>query len=108
MSETGKIMIMVTTASLKEASEIGKTLVEKQLAACCNLIPNIQSIYRWEDKVMEDAEILLMIKTLKSVEVEALHTIRKMHSYEVPEMITFSISSGDEKYFQWIDDSVSL
>jgi len=99
--------MLITTASAEEAVDIGKTLVEKRLAACCSIIPNIQSIYWWDNKISEDAEVLLMVKTIKSVEVEIYETVKAMHSYKVPEMISVDLAGGFEKYFAWIDENVS-
>lgn len=104
----GKIIIFVTAASTSEASKIGKTLVKERIAACCNIIPGVQSIYWWEEKVCEDAEVMLMIKTTRSAEQKAMETIKSLHSYDIPEMITINMDGGSEKYLKWIDDSVKL
>jgi len=96
MTENSKILMLITTASAEEAVDIGKTLVEKRLAACCSIIPNIQSIYWWDNKISEDAEVLLMVKTIKSVEVEIYETVKAMHSYKVPEMISVDLAGGFE------------
>ena len=101
-----KILMLVTAGSSEEASRIGKTLVEKRLAACCSIIPEIQSIYWWEGRITEDAEVLLLIKSLKSDEKNIIDTVKSMHSYEVPEIISLEMKSGFEKYFQWIEDNV--
>ncbi|MFC1730287.1 divalent-cation tolerance protein CutA [candidate division KSB1 bacterium] len=107
MQESEKIVMMVTAASSSEASTIGKAIVEKRLAACCSIIPNIQSIYWWRGKVTEDAEVLLMIKTLKSAEAEIINTIKSMHSYELPEMISLTMTGGFDRYFNWIEENVT-
>ena len=101
-----KILVLVTAGSFEEASKIGKILVEKRLAACCSIIPEIQSIYWWEGKITEDAEVLLLIKSMKSAENKIIETVKSMHSYKVPEIIVLPMQSGFEKYFQWIEDNV--
>ncbi|MFC1555071.1 divalent-cation tolerance protein CutA [candidate division KSB1 bacterium] len=104
--DSSKVLILVTAGSMEEASTIGKTLVEKRLAACCSIIQNLQSIYWWEGKIVEDAEVLLMIKTIKSVENDIFETVKSIHSYEIPEMISIPLVNGYEKYFSWIDENV--
>ena len=98
--------MLVTAGSSEEAAKIGKVLVERRLAACCSIIPEIQSIYWWEGDITEDAEVLLLIKSLKSAEKKIINTVKKLHSYEIPEMISIPLQSGFEKYFQWIEDNV--
>ena len=102
------ILIYVTASSSEEATKIGKALVERRLAACCSIIPGIQSIYRWENEVTEDAEVMLLIKTLKSAEPAIIEAVKSLHSYSVPEIISVEIHGGNEKYFQWINESVNL
>ncbi|MCP4727854.1 MAG: divalent-cation tolerance protein CutA [bacterium] len=103
-----KIVIFVTASSQNEAYNLGKKLIEDRLAACCNIIPGIQSIYWWDGKVTEDPEILLMIKTKKEAEQKVLETIKSMHSYDLPEMISFPIQGGYPEYFDWIDSNVII
>jgi len=103
-----KILMLVTAGSTEEASKIGKAIVEKRLAACCSIIPEIQSIYWWDGKISEDAEVLLLIKTIKAAEPELIETIKELHSYELPEMISLPLNSGYDKYFEWIDKNVIL
>ncbi|MFC1477625.1 divalent-cation tolerance protein CutA [candidate division KSB1 bacterium] len=107
MADGEKILMLVTTASQQEAASIGKALVDQRLAACCSILPNIQSYYWWDGKVSEDSEVLLMIKTMKSVEEKAIDTIRGMHSYEVPEMISLPMIGGYDKYFQWMEENIA-
>lgn len=106
--KTDKILMLVTAGSMEEASKIGKSIVEKRLAACCSIIPEIQSIYWWDGKISEDAEVLLLIKTVKAAEAELIETIKELHSYELPEMISLPMNSGYDKYFKWIDENVIL
>ncbi len=101
-----KIIVYVTTNSTDEAAKIGKELVEKRLAACCSILPAIQSIYWWEDTISEDAEVLLMIKSLKSAESTIVKTVLSLHSYKVPEIISVDIQGGNAKYLQWIENNV--
>ena len=100
-------ILILTTASTKiEADQIANKLVQEKLAACVNIITNIQSIYRWEGKINTDSEFLLIIKTMKSVENKVIQCIKKRHSYDTPEIISFPITGGDKRYLDWMYDSV--
>ena len=100
-------IVILTTASTKiEADQIANKLVQEELAACVNIIPNIKSIYRWKDKISTDSEFLLIIKTMKSVENKVIQCIKKHHSYDTPEIISFPITGGDKRYLNWMYDSV--
>ena len=101
------VIILTTASSNKEAEIIGSKLVENKLAACVNIIPNVKSIYRWKGKINKDSEYLLIIKTVKRVEKEVFENIRKLHSYDTPEMITIPITGGEKSYMNWLSISVS-
>ena len=100
------ILILTTASTKAEADQIANKLVQEKLAACVNIIPNIKSIYRWKDKINTDSEFLLIIKTMKSVENKVIQYIKKHHSYDTPEIISFPITGGDKRYLNWIYDSV--
>ena len=100
-------IVILTTASTKiESDQNANQLVQEKLAACVNIIPNIKSIYRWKDKISTDSEFLLIIKTMKSVENKVIQYIKKHHSYDTPEIISFPITGGDKRYLDWMYDSV--
>lgn len=101
-----KILILISAASNDEAAKIGRMLVEKKLAACCSIIPKVQSIFWWEGKITEDAEALLLVKTVKAVEQKVIDEVSAVHSYEVPEIISIGLKGGLEKFFNWVDESV--
>jgi periplasmic divalent cation tolerance protein len=100
-------IVLTTASSRDEAKRIAKALVEGRLAACVNLVGGVESIYRWQGKVEEAAEVLLLIKT--NVEkLEALETaVRRLHSYEVPEFLIFEVNGGSAAYLKWLDDSLA-
>jgi periplasmic divalent cation tolerance protein len=100
-------IVLTTASSRDEAKRIAKALVEERLAACVNLVGGVESIYRWQGKVEEAAEVLLLIKT--NVEkLEALETaVRRLHSYEVPEFLIFEVNGGSAAYLKWLDDSLA-
>ncbi len=99
-------VVYVTCRSRDEACRIGRTVVEKRLAACANLVPEITSIYRWEGAVQEEKECLMILKTTGSA-IEGLKIeVLLQHSYEVPEFVVVPIESGSPDYLQWLTDSV--
>ena len=100
------ILILTTASTNTEADQIANKLVQEKIAACVNIIPNIKSIYRWKDKISTDSEFLLIIKTMKSVENKVIQCIKKRHSYDTPEIISFPITGGDKRYLDWMYDSV--
>ncbi len=103
---TDKIVVLVTTHTLSEARKIARTLVEKQYAACVNLLPKVSSIYRWKDRIQRDTEILLVIKTRRHRFDALRQCVESMHSYETPEVIALPIVEGAVNYLNWIEQSV--
>ena len=99
-------LVLSTAGSKDEAEKIARALVERGLAACVNIIPQVQSIYRWQGKVEEAQEFLLLIKTVGSAFEQVRDTINQLHSYELPECISLEIADGSLAYLEWIEDSV--
>ncbi len=97
------IIILVTTSSEKEGKKIAQALIEKRFAACVNLIKDIESIYRWKGKILDEKEVLMLIKTRKKLYKSVEEEVKKLHSYEVPEIIALPIISGSKGYLYWID-----
>ncbi len=99
------IVVLVTCGSEDEALKIANALVEDHLAACVNLVAPIRSVYRWEGKVWDEKEWLLVIKTQKH-RFEALEKkVKSLHSYSVPEIISLPITEGSSAYFNWIKEN---
>ena len=103
---TDKVVVLVTCASADEAGKIATAIVEQRLAACANIVPGIRSVYRWEGKVQDEQEMLLVIKSTRERFAALRTAIEKLHSYSVPEIIALPIVDGAEKYLKWIEDSV--
>jgi len=97
------IIILVTTSSEEEGRKIAQALIEKRFAACVNLIKDIESIYRWKGKISDEREILILIKTRKKLYKSVEEEVKKLHSYEVPEIVALPIISGSKDYLYWID-----
>jgi periplasmic divalent cation tolerance protein len=104
---TDKRLVLTTASSEEEARKIARHLVERRLAACVNVVPQIASIYRWQGKVEEAREWLLIIKTNAAAFAPVREAITELHSYEVPECICLNIEDGSAKYLQWIGESVA-
>jgi periplasmic divalent cation tolerance protein len=103
---TDKRVVLTTTPSEEEARKIARTLVSERLAACVNIIPKIESIYRGQDKVEEAREYLLLIKTTESAFPRLQEKLKELHSYELPECIALAMTAGSPRYLKWVDDSV--
>jgi len=105
---TDKIVVLVTCGSAKEARKIARALVEYRLAACANILTSpIQSVYRWKGSVESANEFLLIIKTAKSRFPKLKAEVKRLHTYEVPEIIALPIAAGASNYLAWISDSVA-
>lgn len=103
---TDKLLVLTTAGSDEEARKIAHALVERRLAACVNIVPKIQSVYRWQGKVESAEEFLLIIKTTKVREEEVTSAIKELHSYELPECVVIAIEAGSKEYLDWVEESV--
>jgi len=104
---TGKIVVLVTCGSPNEARKIARAVVEQRLAACANLVTTpVQSVYRWKGKVESAKEFLLIIKTTQSRFAKLEAAIKRLHSYDVPEINALPIAAGAAAYLIWISNSV--
>jgi len=103
---TDKRIVLSTAGSVEEARKIARYLVENQLAACVNIVPQIESIYRWQGKIESSPEWLLLIKTTSGNVPSVEYAIRELHSYDLPECIAIVIEGGSSEYLNWIGDSV--
>ena len=102
VSEPSVILIFCTASSEKEAVEIAQTLVEREEAACVNVVPMIRSVYRWKGKISSGTEHLLLIKTTQALLEDVKKTVKELHSYELPEIISIAVDDGDRNALSWI------
>jgi len=105
--EGSYIVIFITTATLKEAQQISKVLLERKKVACVNIVPRVDSLFWWQDKLDSAQESLLIVKTKPSLLNEVTTLVKKIHSYDTPEIIALPIVGGNQDYLEWIGDSVS-
>jgi periplasmic divalent cation tolerance protein len=103
---TDKKLVLTTASSSDEARRIARALVERRLAACVNILHQIESVYRWKGKVEEAQEWLLLIKTTAAGFERVRDVIRELHSYELPECVCVSIEDGSPEYLKWIGEAV--
>ena len=104
---TDKIVVLVTCGSVKEARKIARVLVEQRLAACVNILEvPVRSIYRWKGNIDSAKEVLLIIKSSLKRFATLQKAIRKLHSYDVPEIIALPIERGVGDYLAWLDESI--
>ena len=103
---TDKRIVLSTAGSEEEARKIAGILVERQLAACVNIVPQVESIYRWQGKIESSREYLLLIKTSAALFAAVRSAIQKIHSYDLPECVAINIEDGSAEYLQWLDQSL--
>lgn len=104
---TAACVALITAPSLEEAQRLARTLVEEQLAACVNLLPEITSIYRWEGAVHEDREVLLVAKTTQASVAALTARVLALHSYAVPEVLVLPVVAGSAAYLSWLGSAVA-
>lgn len=95
-------MVLCTASTEKEALQIAQTLVEREEAACVNVVPMIHSVYRWKGKISSETEQLLLIKTTQALLEDVKKTVKELHSYELPEIVSISVDDGDKNALAWI------
>ena len=102
----GALVVVTTVGTEEEANQLAGELVGRRHSSCVNIVPVYRSIYRWQGKVCDDREFLLVIKTLER-EYEAVEaTIGELHSYELPEILAFRVSRGEARFLEWIAESL--
>ncbi len=106
MKRSGCIAIFTTCSAEKEAERIAGELIKKRLIACANIIRGVRSIFRWKGRVEKTEEALLIMKSSKKNFSRIESVIKGLHSYEVPEIVSFSLDEASDNYLRWIRESV--
>ena len=96
------IVVFITAPNEDEAAKISKALVEARLAGCVNIIKNIRSIYSWQEKIEDEKEVLMIVKTQKPLFDSLMKKVEELHSYKVPEIIALPIVDGSVEYLMWL------
>jgi len=105
MKGTDRIIVLIIAGSEEEAHKIADLLVNEKKAACVNIVPGVDSLFWWEGKLDSARESLLLVKTKASLFPEIVEMVKRMHSYEVPEIIALPIIGGSEDYLKWLDSA---
>ncbi|HUS04642.1 MAG TPA: divalent-cation tolerance protein CutA [Dehalococcoidia bacterium] len=103
MEQQSKIVILITTSSEGEARKVADLLLNERKAACVNIVPKVESLFWWQGKIESAQENLLIVKTNTAKLKEITDLIKKVHTYEVPEIIALPIIGGNEDYIKWLD-----
>lgn len=100
-------IVYTTIDNEKDARKIANTLVEEQLVACVNIIPKIESIYRWKGRIEEDSELVLIAKTIDANVKKTIQRIKELHTYELPDIIALPIIGGLKEYLDYINNETA-
>ena len=104
MDSTDNLVVLMTCGKMEEAEKIAQALVEEGLAACVNLMPGITSIYRWDEKLCQEPEVLMIAKT-RPDRLEAFEArVKALHSYTVPEILALPLRAGSKDYLKWVGE----
>jgi periplasmic divalent cation tolerance protein len=100
------IVVITTVGTEEQANLIAREIVARRQAACVNILPGVRSIYRWKGKICKDGELMLIVKTLAEELDGVTATIQELHSYDLPEILSFEVSRGEPGFLDWIAGSV--
>jgi periplasmic divalent cation tolerance protein len=101
------IVVFITAPTQEESKRLAERLVEAKLAACVQILPEMESVYRWEGKVERQTEHLLIAKTTSERFEELEKEVRAMHSYDTPEIVSFPLTKSSPDYLRWVQESVN-
>ena len=104
---TDKVVVLTTCDSEMLAEQLARHLVEHRLAACVNILPKARSVYRWQEKMEDAGEWVLLIKSRRDLFASVRAEIQKLHTYEVPEVIALPVVNGSEAYLAWLDGQLT-
>ena len=101
-------VVLMTAPDLEVARELGRRLVEERLAACANIVPGLRSIFRWQGEVRDESEVLLVLKTTRSVVGALVERAASLHPYDVPEVLGLQVVEGYAPYLDWVRSEVGV
>ena len=101
---TDALVVLITAPKEEDAAAMANALVEGRLAACVNIIRQVRSIYRWQGKIEDDQEVLMIAKTRKECFAELVNKVKELHTYSVPEIIALPVMDGFEAYLDWLKE----
>jgi len=104
---TEALIVFTTFANEADAARVARTLVEERLIACANLLPGARSIYRWQDGIKDESEIVVLMKTRKQDWTALLSRLHELHPYTTPECVAVRIAAGAPKYMAWLDEALA-
>jgi periplasmic divalent cation tolerance protein len=108
MADTDAIVVFITAPSGEEATRLAEMLVGAHLAACVQILPEMESVYRWQGKIERQSEILLLVKTSRAKFEDLEREVRALHSYDTPEIVAIPIISGSAPYLEWLSQATDL
>jgi len=106
MEASPYIVLFITTATAEEAQRISRVLLEQRKVACVNIVPRVNSLFWWQDKLDSVDESLLIVKTKVSLLSEIVSLVKELHSYDIPEIVALPIIGGNQDYLEWIQKEV--
>ena len=104
---TGALVVLITAPDEEKAAAIARKLVEERLLACANLVPRIRSIYRWEGKICDESEVLIVGKTTTERWPALAARLPQLHPYAVPELLALPVHAGSSRYLEWLAGNVA-
>ena len=104
---TEALIVFTTFANVADAARVARVLVEERLIACANLLPGARSIYRWQDGVRDEPEVVVLMKTRKQDWTALLSRLHDLHPYDTPECVAVRIAAGAPKYMEWLEAALA-
>ena len=108
MGSTDAIVVFMTASNGEEAARLADMLVGSHLAACVQILPEIESVYRWQGEIERQSEVLLLAKTTSAKFDDFEREVRALHSYETPEIVALPITAGSRPYLEWLAASTQV
>ena len=108
MPHTDAVVVLTTMANADEAARFVRTLLDRRLIACGTLFPAARSLYRWEGKVADESEVVVLLKTRSAILHALERAFEELHPYKVPELLALPVTAGNSKYLEWINGETTL